>query len=183
MLISLLILIVLAIGTYGGARKGIALEAFYLFGYALTFLIAKLQYAKVGPKFELLIPYPSVTTDSNLVFFSHEISLKLDQAFYAAFAFMLILFIGWLLIHFVGIFADALRFTPIPQTTDWIGGGVIAFINTYLVIFMVLWILSLVPLDSTQNIFRHSGLARLITQDTPHFSKEIYRLWITNIVK
>ncbi|MBO0441600.1 CvpA family protein [Candidatus Enterococcus ikei] len=182
-MLTLLILLLLAIGFYTGARRGLILQVLYTFGYLVSYFIAKSYYKSLASHLELFIPYPSPTADTKLVFFNQEITLDLDQAFYGAVAFLLILVAGWLVVRFLAIFAHGLVFIPVLKQANWLAGGLISLVVIYVGIFLVLSMLSMVPVDAVQNQFKNSGLASYIVKDTPIFSKQIYHLWIEQMIK
>lgn len=176
------ILLLLGIAFYSGARRGLAMQLLYSGGYLVSYLVAQANYKKLAPQLEMLIPYPSVTENSHMVFFDQDISLDLDQAFYAGAAFLLILFIGWAITRFVGIFLKKLTFIPLLKQFDWLAGGALCFLIVYIGIFLILTIVSFIPVDLIQGQFESSGLARFIVDNTPVFSQEIRSLWVTDII-
>ncbi|MGM0125105.1 hypothetical protein IGI37_002502 [Enterococcus sp. AZ194] len=182
-MVTLFIFILLAIAFYSGARRGLTLQLVYTVGYFLSYLAARLYYKELAPKLELYIPYPSVTENSKLVFFTKEMGLELDQAYYAAIAFLMILFIGWMVTRLIGVFAHSLTFLPILHQFDWVAGGVVSALLMYIGIFLVLSLLTLLPIDFIQNQFRASGFTRSIVENTPIFSNQIQNLWVNNILK
>ncbi|EOL42237.1 hypothetical protein RV11_GL002154 [Enterococcus phoeniculicola] len=182
-MVTLIIFLFLAIAFYSGARRGLTLQLVYTVGYFLSYLAARHYYKELAPKLELYIPYPSVTENSQLVFFTKEMGLELDQAYYAAIAFLIVLFIGWLVTRLIGIFAHSLTYLPILHQFDWVAGGLVSAALMYIGIFLVLSLLTLIPVDFIQNQFRASGLARSIVENTPVFSKQIQDLWVNTILK
>ncbi len=182
-MLTIVLLLILANGFYNGARRGFVLQTVYTFGYFMAYFVAKNYYQILAPKLELLIPYPSATEDSKFVFFSQQLGLELDQAFYAAIAFLLILFLGWMVIRFVGVFLHRLTFFPVVKQVNTIGGGILGLFVAYVALFLILYALSMVPLDIVQNQFRQSGLARFMVQNTPVLSAQIYDWWISSIIK
>ncbi|MGX7350582.1 colicin V production family protein [Enterococcus canis] len=181
-MLTILIILVLVVGFYSGVRRGLALQLVYTGGYLLSYLAAKTFYLDLAPKLELYVPYPSATPDTKLVFFDQTITLELDQAFYAAVAFLLILFIGWLLTRFVGILVRGLMYMPILKQMNGLAGGILSFAVVYIGLFLLLSILSLIPMDMIQHQFAQSGLARFIVEHTPIFTKDIYHMWIEQMI-
>ncbi|MDH6364567.1 putative membrane protein required for colicin V production [Enterococcus sp. PF1-24] len=175
------ILILLAIAFYSGARRGLVLQATYTLGYFISYIVARMNYRELGEKLELLIPYPSATQDSQMVFFSQEQALDLAGAFYAGVAFLLILGIGWLATRFIAIFFRELLFVSVAKKLDGLLGGILCAVVVYLGIFFILTIASYIPIPMIQSQFE-SGLARTIVEHTPIFSKQILQLWVTDII-
>lgn len=182
-MLTLLIILVLGIGFYTGAKRGLILQIIYTFGYLIVYFIAKSQYKNLASRLELYVPYPSATPDTKLVFFNQVITLELDQAFYGAVAFLLILFVGWLVIRFLAIFAHGLVFVPVLKEANWFAGGLMNFLVVYVGLFLVLSAASMIPIDFIQNQFKSNGFARFIVQNTPIFSKQMYHLWIEQMIK
>ncbi|MDA9470200.1 CvpA family protein [Enterococcus sp. 5H] len=182
-MLTLLILLLLAIGFYTGARRGLVLQVLYTFGYLCTYFIARTYYQSLASHLKLYVPYPSPTAETKLVFFDQNLTLDLDQAFYGAVAFLLILAAGWLVVRFLGIFAHHLTFIPVLKQANGLAGGVISFIVMYVGIFLVLMMLSMLPIDAIQNQFKNSGLAQFIVKDTPVFSNQIYQLWVEKMIR
>lgn len=183
-MIGLLVLVALIVSFYVGGRRGAPYQLVFSFGYLITFLIALGTYKGLAKKLELYVPYPSVTPDSSMVFYDQTESLDLDQAYYAAMAFLLVIVIGAIVVRFLAIFLNDLRYKRLKVLgqNDWMLASGLSMLNVLLVIFFVLFVLSLIPLATVQNIFRKSLTARLIVQYTPIISWLFKRLWVTNIL-
>ncbi|MGX7417507.1 CvpA family protein [Carnobacterium gallinarum] len=177
-MLSIGIIIVLAIGFYGGARRGLVLQVVMTVGYLLSYLIARIYYIKLGANLELFVPYPSATENSKFVFFDHAMGLELDKAFYNAVAFMLILFVGWLLTRFIGSMLTKLTFFPVIKQANYLGGGILSFLVVYVGIFLVLYVAAMIPMEVIQGALRQSSLAQMIVKNTPILSNQIYQWWI-----
>jgi len=111
-MLSLLLILFLAYGFYVGARRGLVMQAFFTVGYAIFFVIALVSFKALGPKFEMIVPYPSASLGSEFAFFSTKVGMELDDAFYRAFAFIFICFIGWIIVRFVGLYFKRLTYYP-----------------------------------------------------------------------
>ncbi len=166
-MLSLIIIIFLAYAYYVGTRRGLAMQAVYTLGCLLAFIVARLSYLHMAPKLTLLIPYQSATETSQFAFFSHKTGLELDNAFYAAIAFMLILLVGWLLTHFVAILLHDLTFYPLSHRLSVVGGGVLSAVTVYVGIFLLLTVLALIPTAGIQSLLSHSILAQGMVRFTP----------------
>lgn len=181
MMLTIIILVALAIGFYTGTRRGLVLQIVLTVGYFLSYLVAKNYFLTLGKKLELLVPYPTPTATSKLVFFKGEIIFKLDEAFYAGLGFLIILIIGWLITRFVGLLLHNLTFFPIVKQVNNLGGGILGFAMTYFALFFILMILSLLPVDFIQNLFKSSNLANFMVSKTPYFSTQVLDLWLSAI--
>ncbi|ASV81740.1 CvpA family protein [Enterococcus hirae] len=181
-MLSLLILFILLLAFFSGARRGFSMQVVYTIGYILSFMAAQHFYKDLASRLELYIPYPAVTSNSQMVFFDQTFSFRLDEAFYAGVAFLLILFIGGLLTRFIGIFVHSLTYIPILKQVDWLAGGILSLIVAYVMIFLLLSLLTFVPVDIVQKQFSGNSLARFIVEQTPFLTNKIHDLWITNVI-
>ncbi|KFN90289.1 CvpA family protein [Tetragenococcus muriaticus] len=116
-----------------------------------------------------------------MVYYSQEMSLDLDQAYYAAVAFIGWLVFGWLLTKFVMVFVRSLRFKRLLED-DWLVAGILNTILMYITILIVLKVLTMIPVEGIQDLFARSFTADLIVDKTPFLSNMFDRLWITNIL-
>lgn len=182
-MLTLIIFLILAMGFYSGAKRGLVLQIIYTVGYFIAYLVAKSNYKALASHLELLIPYPSPTAETKLLFFDQKLTLDLDQAFYGAIAFLIILFAGWLVVRFLAIFVHGLTFVPILKESNWLAGGLLSFIVLYIGIFLVLSTLAMLPVDAVQNQFKNSGFARFIVENTPILTKQVQDMWIEQMIK
>lgn len=58
------------------------------------------------------------------------------------------------------------------------GQETLGFIEVYLVIFILLYISALVPIEFLQNALDHSIMAKAIVNHTPILSQQIKSMWI-----
>lgn len=181
-MIGLLIILILVIAFYIGGRRGAPLQLAHTLGYALSFAIACFSYQSLAKKLELFVPYPSVTPDAKMAFYSQTESLDLDKAYYAAIAFLLVMFIGWLITSLVAVFLNNLRFKRLLENYDWVLGGLLNALTAYIVIFFVLFVLAMIPLATVQNIFFNHFSARMIVEHSFILSWLFKNLWVTSIL-
>lgn len=178
-MLSIVILISLVFAVYTGTRRGGVLQGIYAIGYLVSFFVAQKFFIKFVDFLELIVPYPQASPDSQLVFFEGELLFDLDRYFYAGVSFILCLAVGWVIVRFLGIFLYELNFVPVKKEVNLIGGGVLSFFVTVVALCIILTLLAMVPVDFVQNLFRSSGLARGIVNNTPYFSKKIIELWMS----
>ncbi|MEG0255234.1 MAG: CvpA family protein [Vagococcus sp.] len=181
-MLTLLIIIILATSFYVGYRRGLMLQAVYGAGYLLSFLVAKGFYKPLGKKIDLLIPYPAPTPKTELVLFDKSLIFDLDKAFYAGFAFVLILFFGWVLTRFVGMLCYGLTFRPMLKEGNDLAGGLVNLGMTLIGLTVILTLLAMVPLDIIQNLFKKSSFARFLVESMPIISSWLYEWWITKVI-
>lgn len=178
-MLSIFLILVLLYSFYTGWRRGLIMQAIQLVGYVITFLLATRYYDQIAASIELLVPYPSVQQDSNLVLYNEAQSFVLDQAFYRAITFLAIWIIGWLVTKFLALFFTRVTYYPILSYANNIGGAVINVFISYCVIFALLFILSLLPIEFIQQQFVDNPLAYRIVSATPVLSQWALDAWLS----
>lgn len=181
-MLTILIIFFLATSFYAGFRRGFLLQIIYGLGYTVSFIVARNMYKGLGKKLELLVPYPAPTAKTKLVLFDKSLVFDLDKAFYAGFAFVLILFIGWLLTRFIGMIAYRLTFIPVIKQGNELAGALLNTLLTLIGLTIFLTLLAMVPVDFIQNLFKKSSLARMLVESTPIVSNWLKDWWITKII-
>lgn len=176
-MLTIFILLALGIGFYTGYRRGLIMQAVRLIGYIITFVIAINFYEPLSEIVELFIPFPAVQPNSNLALYNEAQSFLLDQVFYRAITFVLIWIIGGLLTNFIAIFFTRLSYYDFFKYINYIGGGIINLLITYAVIFMFLFILSLIPIEFIQQQFVDNPFAFWMVDRTPFLSDFANEAW------
>lgn len=64
-----------------GYRRGTAYQIVFSIGYLISFVVARMFYQQLGSHLDLFVPYPSVTNESKMVYYSVEQAFNLDKAF------------------------------------------------------------------------------------------------------
>lgn len=180
MLLSLIILLLLLLSLYSGFKRGLILQLVLTIGYAISFYFALEYYQEVSNLVEMMVPYPSpVSSNSNpFVLYGQEFIFNLDQGFYNGAAFIGILVLGWIVTRFIGGLLNFLTEIPVVKQINGIGGAIVGFIVQYIGIFLILFLLSMIPIKMIQSQFESSALARTIVSDTPELSTDLYNWWI-----
>lgn len=177
-MLTMIIVIALAIGFYAGYRRGLIMQAIRLIGYVLTFILATKYYDTIATYVEMVIPFPSVQQGSYLAIYTESESFMLDQAFYNAITFLLISIVGWLLTNFLAMFFTRVTYYDLMKYVNYLGGGLINALVTYVIIFIVLYILSLIPIEFVQQQFVDNPLAFWIVDRTPFLAEFAKEMWM-----
>lgn len=180
MLLTLIILVLLLLSLYSGFKRGLILQLVLTIGYAISFYFALEYYHQISDLVEMMVPYPSPGSSetSPFVLYGKEFIFNLDQGFYNGVAFIGILFIGWIITRFVGGLLNFLTEIPVLKQVNAIGGAIVGFIVEYVGVFLILFLLSTIPIQMIQNQFESSVLARTIVSETPELSTDLYNWWI-----
>lgn len=179
-MINLILIVLLLFGFIIGLKRGFILQIFHMIGFIASFIIAVIYYKKLSPYLAMWIPYPDFTGEGAMALFLN--SLPLESAFYNAVSFVLIFFAVKIVLQIIASMLDFVSFIPILSSLNRIGGAVLGFLEVYLYIFILLYILALTPLSKIQSLIEQSSLAKLIIEKTPFLSRKIEDLWFTDLL-
>lgn len=178
MMISTLIILLLILGAYRGSKRGLLLELLHIVGFIASIWIASQYYLPVSKWIEMYIPYPSYLPDTvSFALFTSEQALVLDQVFYKAVAFIGILIVCGIIINIIGYVAKELGRLPIINEVNTIGGAVLGVVSNYITLFFLLSVVSLLPLEGAQKIYKESAIATYIVEKTPYFTEQVAKWW------
>src|SRR3954454_2441831 len=175
-MLDIAVLIILGFGFLMGLRRGFILQLIHLTGFIIAFITAYLYYDQLAPKLTLWVPYPNISTDSALSLVFDNVNL--EDAYYRAIAFVVIFFAVKILLQIIGSMLDFVAQIPILKQLNTWAGGLLGFIEVYLIMFILLFIAALVPIESIQGSLTNSILAEFMIKQTPILSQLIQDLWI-----
>ncbi len=170
-----IILIVLLIGGFLiGLRRGLVLQLIHLTGFIISIVIAFLFSNDLAPHLRLWIPYPNLGDGTGTLLSV----LNVEDIYYRGIAFAILFFGTKIALHILGSMLDFLADLPILRTINGWLGGVLGFLEIYLIVFIVLYIAAIVPNESLQGAFNNSFVAQAIIKHTPFFSAQLQQLWL-----
>lgn len=178
-MIDLLLLFLMFIGILTGLKRGFILQLFHLIGFIVAFVAAVIYYDDLSPKLTLWVPYPELPADASWAVFLDN--LPLEQAFYNAVAFAILFFGAKIVLHIIASMLDFVSELPILNSLNTLLGGILGFVENYVILFVVLYIAALVPVAGVQSALDGSLLAQLIIEHTPVLSNELENLWIEHV--
>lgn len=174
-MLDILILVLLLAGLFVGAKRGLIVQLIHMTGFIIALFVAYTYYKPLAEKFVLWIPYPAVDSDSTLTIAIDR--LDLDQTFYQLIAFALIFFIIKFTLQLVASMFDFLKYLPVLGFVSKIAGAVLGFIEFYIILFIVLYVLALLPIAPFQNLMTNSILANYLLEHTPFLSETVKEWW------
>ena len=179
-MLSYIIIFLLLLGFLVGYRRGFILQLVHLTSYFISFFIAVFYYRDFAEKLKLWIPYPTLGENETLqLLFS---ATNAESAYYHGIAFLIIFVAVKILLQIIGSMLDFLANIPIIKQLNSFGGALLGFIEVYLLIFIVLYIAALLPIEKVQMAIDQSNIAKSIIEHTPIFSKQIHHLLFGFIV-
>ena len=171
----MIIVILLIIGFIIGFNRGFIMEVLHLTGSIIAFIVAALYYNDLASRITLWIPYPDFGDHPALQLFFDVINA--EAAYYKGIAFVIIFFLTKIFLQILANMLDFLARIPIIRQLNVWAGGFLGFIEVYLIIFIVLYIGALLPIDTIQTAIEGSTLAKGIIEKTPLISNQIKEMW------
>ncbi|OLF70488.1 CvpA family protein [Loigolactobacillus backii] len=161
MLLTIIIVVLLGLAIYRGLHRGLIVELLYSLGYIAVFIFARMTYQTVGVALANLTG--TTTTNFGLA---------------NSIAFLLLTAIGWMLIHFIARLSRYITFLPVIHQANGLAGGIVGFVITYLMVFVVLCIGALLPVQSFQNQLQESTVAQTILTKTPVLTSNLLQRYL-----
>lgn len=174
-MLDLIIVFLLLGGLITGFRRGLIVQVIHMTGFIAALIVAYKYYKDLAEKFVLWIPYPGITDTSKLSFAVGE--LDLDETFYRLLAFVLIFTVVKFGLQLIASMFDFLKYLPVLGFVARITGALFGFVEFYIMIFLILYLGFLLPLDFIQNIISKSILAGAMFEHTPVFSETVKNWW------
>lgn len=178
-MISLLLIVLLLFGFLRGLKRGFILQTFHLVGFIIAFIAARMYYKGLADKLDVWIPYPELSSDTSWALFVNNPSV--ETAFYNAIAFAIIFFAVKIILQIIASMLDFVSRIPVLKQLNKLLGSILGFVEVYLVIFILLYIVALTPIDAIQERLANSSVATFMVESTPFLSKTIESMWFTGL--
>ena len=165
----------LLMGIMIGLRRGFILQIIHMTGFIVAFIVAAMNYDKLADKLILWVPFPQMGDNSGLSLLFG--SMDIENAYYNGIAFLVIFFAVKIIWQIIGSMLDFIAQFPILNMLNRWGGGILGFVEAYLIMFVLLYLAALLPIQIVQEQIQGSFLAESIVMNTPYFSEKIKDLW------
>lgn len=174
-MIDLLIIILFVAALVSGYRKGFLIQLLNLVGLLVAVIVAYIYYKPLAEKFLLWVPYPAVTESTALKFASETLDISLT--FYQLLAFAVIFFVVKLALRILFSMFDFLKNVLVLGVFNRFLGAILGFVQGYFMLFIVLYVLALLPIDEIQKFIESSILTKVILEFTPIISSTFEKIW------
>lgn len=171
---------ILIFGFLMGLRRGLILQVLHLTGYIISFIIAVMYYEKLADKISLFIPYANLPADGAWAVFMAN--MPVEEAFYNAVSFLIIFIIAKIVLQILATMLDFVARLPLLKWVNSLFGAILGFVEVYLIAFILLYVIALVPLIKIQKIIDSSSLAKFMIERTPYLSQKIETLWFIELL-
>ncbi|MCM3768352.1 CvpA family protein [Neobacillus niacini] len=175
-MLDLAILLFLIIGFFVGLKRGFILQLVHLIGFIIAYIVAYMYYEDFVPRLMLWIPYPNFGEGTILKILTD--SSNTEMAFYRAISFVIIFFAVKVLLQIIGSMFDFIAHLPVLKQLNFWAGGLLGFLEVYFIIFIVIYIAALIPIELFQTALDESFMAETMVKYTPILSQQINDWWI-----
>ncbi|WP_353855000.1 CvpA family protein [Bacillus sp. Bos-x628] len=174
-MIDIIILFLLLMGTLVGLKRGFILQFIKLISFVVSILVASMLYQSLAPQLTW-IPSPHFSGGQSQLAF---ISGNLETAYYNTIAFIILFILTKILLAIIGGLLTTIASIPVIKQVNKLLGAVLGFLETYLFVFILLFVTALLPVDALQTMISKSVLADVIVGNTPYLSSLVKDLWTT----
>lgn len=174
-MIDIILIVLFLAALMSGYRKGLIFQLVKLVTLIIAFIVAYIYFKPLSEKFLLWVPYPSITENTVLKYATD--TLDISMSFYQLLAFAVIFFVVKLVLSFFTSIFDFLKHVPVLGVFNSFLGAILGLIQSYFMIFIVLYIFALLPIDAVQKYIESSILTTLILEYTPIISKYLQSIW------
>ncbi|MHA6252078.1 CvpA family protein [Oceanobacillus sp. CAU 1775] len=180
-MLDLIIIILLLFGLFIGLNRGFILQLLHLIGFITAFIVAAMYYDDLAEKLKLWIPYREVSDDGKWAEFLQVLPLELS--FYSIISFAIIFFAVKILLQIIASMLDFVASIPLIRSVNKLAGAALGFVEVYLIVFIILFILALAPVEPILDAINNSSLALFMLENTPYFSEKLFELITTYVMK
>lgn len=103
-----------------------------------------------------------------------------ENVYYSGIAFAILFFGTKIILHLLGSMLDFLAHLPFLRSINQLLGGILCFVEAYLIIFVLLFVAALLPIDFVQQAMQGSIMIQFMLNSTPFLSDWLKELWINN---
>jgi len=171
---SLIILAVLYFGFRRGYRRGLVLQILNTIGYIIVWLAARFGAKPLAAGIGQFVGNLSLNSSVSAVTASQSSGFFLNGI-----AFSAILTVGFFITHRIAYTLNKVTWLPVIHQVNSLAGGLINLVIRYVVIFLILNLIILLPSTGLQKSYQASPVAQFIVKQTPVLSKQVYSWWLT----
>lgn len=174
MVLSLIILAILIFGFRRGYRRGLVLQILNTIGYLIVWIVARFGAKPLASGIGQFVGNLSLNSSVSTVTASQSSSFFLNGI-----AFSAILTVGYFIVHRVANLLNKVTWLPVIHQVNSLAGGLINLVIRYVVVFLTLNLLILLPITGFQQSYQASPVAQWIVKQTPVLSKQVFNWWLT----
>lgn len=179
-MLSFIILFILFCSFFVGRRRGLILQLIYLASFVISLFVAYTYFRELATMIRLWVPYPQFSSDSTIGMIIN--TFNGEGVYYAGIAFAILFFGTKLVLHLLGSMLDFLAHLPVISSVNRLLGGIFCLIETYFIIFVLLFVLALLPIESVQGMMHRSIVVQMMLNYTPFLSEWLKTLLVDSAI-
>jgi uncharacterized membrane protein required for colicin V production len=157
--------LILLTGIVVGYRKGLLQQFISLSRFIIAYFLAIAFYDELAPQLKGVVPFiPGI--EKHIIFTAMPIE-QLELYYYKAVAFALLLFGSKIILRIVSNVLDLVSQLPAIKQINGSGGAVLGFIESYIIVMIILTILTIFPMTKTVPVIESSEIAQVMIKSTP----------------
>ncbi len=160
MIVDIIVLIILLYGLFSGLMRGGVLQFFSLVGFIIAIIVARLFSSDLADIINSII-----STDNGAWLILYNVI-----------SFMIIYIIVRLIIRKIASVLNIVTKLPVIGFLNRIIGALLGFVQMYLVSFIIIIILFLIPMENVKGLIEGSRVAMYMVNSTPVIS-DIIKTW------
>lgn len=164
---DVVISIFLLLAALNGWRTGLIRQIISLVGGLVAYFVAKTAYPSFVPVVAKYVTVTTATDGSNPV--ATLIADTLLKNLHGAIAFLLLFFISFFLVKFIGRLLDMIANLPGLSIVNRITGAGIGLILAVCIAALVVNVMNLMPQESIRGLLQHSQIASLLISEFKGF--------------
>nr|WP_106780264.1 CvpA family protein [Lysinibacillus timonensis] len=174
-MLDLILIIIFIASLLVGIKRGFIVEAIHLVSFFIALLVAYIFYKPLADSFVLWIPYPGISADTTTTLMLE--SIDVDHTFYRIIAFAVIFFTTKIVLQIVANIFNFLTYLPILKSVNRLLGAALCFVEFYVITFIVLYVLALLPIGTLQGLLNSSLITNLMLEHTPIITSVFQNWW------
>lgn len=174
-MLDLILLISFLIGLFVGYQRGFVVQLIHMLGFVVAFIVSYVYYKPLAEKFVLWVPYSESHAAKGISFPTEN--LDLDLTFYNLLAFVLIFIAVKIALQIIGSMFDFLKYLPVLGILARLLGGILGVLEVYIILFFILYVGYLLPIDFIQSFIQNSSIAKTMFEHTPILSEKVKNWW------
>ncbi|MFT8871663.1 MAG: CvpA family protein [Sporolactobacillus sp.] len=155
-LLNLLIVLLLASALFTGYRRGLITQIVRLVGTIAAFAVALFYFRQLAAQLQSWFPAPHTADWQTL--------------FYPVIAFVILFVLAKTACAFIGSFLNSLAHLPLIRPINRLAGALVGFLESYLLLLLLLYVASLLPVGVLHTAVGGSSLAQAMIGKTPLIS-------------
>lgn len=174
-MLDLILIIIFIASLMVGIKRGFVVQAIHLISFFVSLIVAYIFYRPLADNFVLWVPYPGISEDTSKTLMLDAIDV--DQTFYRIIAFAVIFFATKIILQVIASVFDFLTYLPVLKSINRLLGAILCFIEFYLIAFIILYVLALLPLGPIQGLLSGSFITKLMLEHTPIITSMFQNWW------